>query len=178
VLIHKAIVGAATGGLVTLAALVLLLHPTGSERLVVACLLQVIVTVVVVGLIERPGVRRPTTWAGAMAGAIAFVGLSVLTLAFVPHEWITFADAELNWGRRDLLIFDTAVIDFSRQAFRDIIEAGLYTNTFAAMLALMLLWQRRFDLAEEKAAKQAAKAEKEAVPAGTSAYGRPMTKQA
>ena len=40
------------------------------------------------------------------------------------------------------------------------------------------LWQRRFDLAEEKAAKQAAKAEKEAVPAGTSAYGRPMTKQA
>jgi hypothetical protein len=180
VLVHKAIVGAATGGLLTVVAAVLLFHPSGSERLVVAALLQVLVTLVVMGMIMRPRPKREITWAGAMLGSITLTGVLILALGSVPHEWITFADAELQWGRRDLIFVNTPAIDVSRQAVRDMIEAGLYTNTFAAVLALFLMWQRRYEMADERAAKVAAapagEQERERVPTGTSAFGRPVSR--
>ena len=175
-LVHRGIVGAATGGLVTVAGLALLLHPTGSQRLVTVAVIQVLLTVVAIRMIMQPGPKRPLTWPMAMLGAIAVTGVSLIALGQVPHEWITYADAQLNWGRRDLIIVQLGPIDFSRMALRDMIEAGLYTNSFAAMLAMFLMWQRRHAWAEERAAAQAV--EGESVPAGDSAYGRPMTKRA
>lgn len=176
-LVHRLIVGAALGGLATVCALVLVLSPAGSERLIVASALQIVIMAAVMRKIMSPGERQPVTWPQAMLGAVLVAGFSLLALGQVPHEWISFADAELGWGRRDLILIDLPVLpfDISRQAVRDMITAGLYTNTFAGMIAMWLMWQRRHEMAEERTKEAEAK---EPVAAGTSAYGRPVMKQA
>lgn len=176
-LVHRLIVRAALGGLATVIALILLLDRTGSQRLVVASILQIVIMAAAMYRIDHPGERSSVTWPKAMLGAVAVAGFSLLALGQVPHEWISFADAELGWGRRDVIMIDLPVLpfDISRQAVRDIIAAGLYTNTFAGMLAMWLMWQRRFELADERAQE---KEQPAPVPAGTSAYGRPVMKQA
>ncbi len=176
-LVHRLIVGAALGGLATVCALVLVLSPEGSERLIVASALQIVIMLAVMRKIMHPGERQPVTWPQAMLGAVLVAGFSLLALGQVPHEWITLADSELGWGRRDLILIDLPILpfDISRQAVRDMITAGLYTNTFAGMVAMWLMWQRRFEMAEERAQETEAG---EPVPAGTSAYGRPVMKQA
>lgn len=178
VLVHRMLVGNASGGLMTVIALALILHPSGSERLVVAGLLQVVATSAIMLRIQNPGEPRPLTWAKAITGALLVAGLALLAFGSVPHEWITYADAELGWGRRDLILINLPVLpfDISRMAVRDIIAAGIYTNSFAAALAIWLMWQRRFEWAEERAKERGA--EPQPIPAGTSAYGRPLTKQA
>lgn len=176
-LVHRLIVGAALGGLATVCALVLIFSSTGSERLIVASALQIVLMMGFMHWIMHPGERKALTWPKAMVGAVGVAGFSLLALGQVPHEWITFADAELGWGRRDLILIDLPILrfDISRQAVRDIIAAGLYTNTFAAMLAMWLMWQRRHEMAEQRAKEAESK---EPVAAGTSAYGRPVMKQA
>lgn len=172
--IHHRIIGATMGMLVAIGAVVLMAHRTGSERLIVALLLQLVVMQVVMAMIQWPRERKPLTWPQAMLGAVVVSGLALLAFGSVPHEWITYADAELGWGRRDLLVIETPIIDVSRQAIRDIIAAGLYMQNFAAALGFWILWQRRHEMAEEriKAARESGP-----VPAGTSPYGRPVTKQ-
>lgn len=176
--VHKLIIGAAVGALLTIVVLVLALAPGGSQRLVVAAALQLLAMAVIMARIERPGERRLLTWPMAMLGAIVVAGLSLVAFGQVPHEWITYADSELNWGRRDLILIELPGLpfDISRMAIRDIIAAGLYTMNFAAAVAMWLLWQRRHELAEERA--KARVEEPGPVPAGTSAYGRPLSKQA
>ena len=39
---------------------------------------------------------RPTTWAEAMAGAVAVFFLMTLAYGIIPHEWITFSDKYLQ----------------------------------------------------------------------------------
>lgn len=175
--VHRMIVAAAGGGVAAVAGLALLFHRSGSERLVVASALQLVVMLGIMYMIRHPGDRKVLTWPQAMFGAIVVAGLSLLAFGSVPHEWITYADAELGWGRRDLILINLPVLpfDISRMAIRDIIAAGMYTNSFAAALAMWLMWQRRHEMAEERAAEQAA--EPQPVPAGTSAYGRPLAKQ-
>lgn len=182
--VHKAIVGATLGGLLTIVALVIGLWVVvegngfaGAQRLVVASLLQVVAMLVIMRMIARPGPRRRLTWATAMLGAVLVSGLSLLALGLVPHEFLTYAGAELHWDRRDLIMIDLPVLPFgiSRQAVRDAITAGMYTNSFVAALAMWIMWQRRHDEAEARA--QARQEEPAPVPAGTSAYGRPLSKQ-
>lgn len=183
--VHKAIVGATLGGLLTIVGLVVLLHVIlgdgsfdGARRLIVASAAQVAVMLVIMRMISRPRPKRPLTWATAMFGAVLVAGLSLLTMGLVPHEWITFADTEMEWNRRDVIAWQPPLLPFgiSRQAVRDIIEAGMYTNSFAAALAFWLMWQRRHEMAEQRA--QVRVEERELVPAGTSAYGRPLSEEA
>lgn len=202
--VHKGIVGATLGGLATVLGVVVVFHVMlgegaffGSEgnatrRLLVAVALQLVVMLAIMGLIERPRPRRPLTWVAAMCGALAVAALSLLAFGSVPHEFINFADSQLSWNRRDLIFVGSAgtLLDWgwlpfniSRQAVRDILVAGLYTNSFAAALAFWLLWQKRYDLATAKLERGAARGEdqereRELVPAGTSAYNRPVSKEA
>lgn len=201
-LVAKGIVGATLGGLATVFGAVAVFHVmlgdgaffggegNATRRLLVAIALQIIVMLLIMMKITRPGSPRPLTWVSAMVGALAVGGLSLLVFGSVPHEMINFFDSELSWNRRDLIfigeggnLLDVSALPFniSLQALRDVIVAGLYTNSFAAALAFWLMWQRRFALADEAAAKKAAKGEdveRELVPGGTSAFGRPVSKEA
>ena len=44
----------------------------------------------------------PLTWGEAMVGATYVFGVFFWAYAVVPHQWLTFADAELGW-RSDLV---------------------------------------------------------------------------
>lgn len=185
--VPKMLIGATIGMLVSIAGAVIVWYViiegggfADTQRLIVAIVLQLVVMLVIMAMIERPGPRRPLTWPMAMLGAVAVAGVSLLAFGSVPHEWITFADAELNWGRRDLVMFDLPGVipfDISRMAVRDIIEAGMYTQSFAAALGFWLLWQRRHQMAEEKEQALQAREERRLEPAGTSAYGRPLARE-
>lgn len=203
-LVPKAIIGATIGGLATMFGAVVVFHVMfgegaffGSEgnatrRLLVALVLQILVMLLIMIRILRPGPRREVTWVAAICGALAVAGVSLLAFGSVPHEMINFFDSELSWNRRDLIFIGKggSLLDiplpfqFSRQALRDIIVAGSYTNVFAAALGFWLMWQRRYELAEAAAEKRAARLlppadeDRELVPAGTSAYGRPVSKEA
>lgn len=124
-------------------------------------------------MVRRPPSKEPLTWLRAMVGALGVFSLFLLGFAVVPHEWLNYADSVLGWGRRDLIVVDTPLIDVSRQAIRDVVVVGIYGFVFTATLALWHLWQRREQLFHQEKAPAAGR-----VPAGTSAYGRPLYKRA
>jgi len=184
VLVHKAIVGLALGGLIAVIVLSLVLHVilgdgtfADIQRFAIAGLLQVITMLVIVRLITNPPPRKALTWARAMAGAVLVSGLALLAFGSVPHEFLSFAGSGLHWDRRDLIMIDLPALpfDISRQAVRDIAVAGLYTNSFAGALGLWIMWQRRREMAEEQV--QAREGERVPVAVGTSAFGRPVARQ-
>jgi len=133
-------------------------------------------------LSERLGLRyrgAEPTWAGALFGAVYVFALFLLGYAVVPHEWITFADGYLQWGRDKFVIetgtripgLGSATWPFSidAQAVRDIVAVGIYLVFFGANLALWSLWQKRPAAPEEGEAGEAA-----ARPVRTSPFGRPV----
>ena len=181
---HKAIAGLAVGGLIAIVAVSLVFHVilgdgtfADTQRFVVASALQIITMFVIMGMIQRPRPRKPLTWAAAMAGAVLVSGLSLLAFGLVPHEFLNFAGSGLQWDRRDLVMIDLPVVafDISRQAVRDLIVAGMYTNSFAGALAMWIMWQRRHEMADQRT--EASEVERVPVPIGTSAYGRPVARQ-
>jgi hypothetical protein len=135
-------------------------------------------------LAERLGLRYrsadPVTWAGAMFAAVYVFALFLLGYAVIPHEWITFADGYLQWGR-DKFVFKTgtpipglgsATWPFSvdAQAVRDIVVVGIYLVFFGLNLALWSLWQKRPAAPEPEGEAPEARP----APARTSVFGRPV----
>lgn len=125
-------------------------------------------------LMTRPKPDRPLTWAKAMLGAILLTALIVVAFGMLPHEWLTFADAQLKWGRRDLYFFQTYPVKVSKQAVRDIIATGIYGVNFGMLVVGWIAWQRRDELQARRRERRATRPEP--VPAGTSAFGRPVSK--
>lgn len=131
----------------------------------VAFVASVLVLAAGVGVVLWYGRRRPTdqpaTWGEAyVAGTFAFF-LLFWAYGVVPHQWLTWADNELNW-RADELFLDTYSIDVTKQAVRDIIVVGIYGALLGGQIALWSWWQRRGKAPEP-----------ETKP---SPYGRPLLK--
>jgi hypothetical protein len=116
---------------------------------------------------RRPG--APLTWGEAMAAAV-FVYLTMfLAYGIVPHQWLAWADNELNW-RADKILYGpgdlVAKLPFTMtyQVLRDIIAAGLYVVFLGGMVVLWSMWQNR------------GKTKPAELP--VSSYGRPLVKKA
>lgn len=149
------------------------------QRLVVVGVLWLLSIGIITMLVLNPRPKRELTWARAMVGAILVAGVALLVFGSLPTEWITYADSHLGWGRNDLVLINLPgfiPFDISKMAVRDMITAGVYTMNFAFALKLWVMWQQRYELAEQRAEKRAAPSGP--VPAGTSSYGRPLSKQA
>ena len=116
---------------------------------------------------RAPG--TPVTWGEAMAAA-AFVYFTMfLAYGVVPHQWLAWADNELNW-RADKILYGpgdiVAKLPFTvtYQVLRDIIVAGLYVVFLGGMVFLWSMWQNR------------GKTKPAELP--VSSYGRPLVKKA
>jgi hypothetical protein len=112
---------------------------------------------------------RTTTWAEAMAGAVAVLFLMVLAYGVVPHEWITFADKYLQWTP-DKIFIETYPVKVSYEAVRDFVVVGIYVVLLGANLKLWTMWQGRLTPKAEAAG--------EAKPSRLSRFGRPLKTQA
>jgi hypothetical protein len=153
-------------------------RPAG--RLIWFSLILVVMLVPVIVALRRPKPDRPATWAMAMAGAVYVFALMLLAYAIIPHEFMQFAEAYLQWDKNHYLIKSTTAIPIMESwnwpfsidlaAVRDIVAVGIYGLFFVGNIALIVLWQKRPTESEAAA--------KEPVPAGRSRFGRPLKARA
>ena len=146
----------------------------------VAFVASLIVTFVIVGGIVAYQNRRPAdqvvTWGEAMIGSVVVFFLMFWVYGVVPHQWLTWADNELNW-RTDKILFGPFDIFRSQQdggwspirinyvVVRDLIAVVIYLVALGGNIAMWSAWQKR-------GAKQDA-----ATTPERSTFGRPLVKE-
>lgn len=97
--------------------------------------------------------RRPAdaslTWGEAMAAATFAFFVFFMAYGVVPHQWLTWAENELNWRSDQLLagpgeIF-TKVLPFELTylVLKDVVATVIYGVFLAAHLAVWAMWQNR-----------------------------------
>ncbi len=120
--------------------------------------------------------RRPVgtrlTWGEAMLAATFVFFVLFLAYGVVPHQWLTWADTELNWRPDRILVGPGEVFTFlpfelTYQVMRDIVVSGIYGAFLAAQVVVWKVWQGR------GTAKPADRRELEKSP-----FGRPLVKGA
>lgn len=154
------------------------LRPAG--RLIWFSLITIAMLVPVLVALRKPKSDRPTTWAQALAGSIYVFALFLLAYAVIPHEWITFADKYLQWGKDQYVTKSTTAIPFATswnwpmsidmQAVRDVVVALIYAVFFGLNIALFVLWQKRPTKSELET--------RAPVEVGRSRFGRPLKAKA
>lgn len=147
------------------------LRPAG--RLFWSSVVTFIAIAVLLVWTRKPKSPEPVTWAGAMAGAVAVFGLMILAFGTVPHEWLTFANSYLNWGKDQFIIENNPVVPFNvtKAVAADTIEVLIYGFYLVTTVVLLVMWQKRpVRKPEEAPAEAEARTETR-----TSAYGRPVT---
>ena len=146
----------------------------------VAFALSIVVTVVLVAAIlaytKRRPVGTPVTWGEAMFGAmIVFFGMFWI-YGVVPHQWLAWADNELNWRTDKLFVGPGGILRAQAQGgsfpftityvvIRDIIASGIYVVGVGAQVALWMIWQNRGKKAEAAEAVE------------LSSFGRPLVRE-
>jgi hypothetical protein len=124
---------------------------------------------------RKPG--APLTWGQAMAAAVFAFFMMFWWFGVIPHQWLSWADNELNWRSDRVLyglfdIFKPAPaggfipMTINWQHIRDLIAVAIYGVALGGMIYVWAWWNDRKKKAEAAAA---------IVP--TSAYGRPLVKQ-
>jgi hypothetical protein len=132
------------------------------------------VTEIVIGLLgvaavfvygRRRPVGAPISWGQAMLAATYAMFMFFWWYAVIPHQWLTWADAELEWTVDRILIesnsFQPITINF--QALRDIVVVLIYGLGIALHVGLWAWWNDR------------SKPRPVEVPA--SRYGRPLVRK-
>jgi hypothetical protein len=139
---------------------------------VVAFVFSVLAMLLACALIPAFARRRmpgtPLSWGEAMVAALYVFFVMFLAWGIVPHQWLTYADKDLQW-RKDKILFgpgdivDKLPFTVTYEVIRDLIAVGIYGITLGGMIALWSLWQSR------------GKEKPKEIP--TSAYGRPLVKK-
>ena len=125
--------------------------------------------------------ERKATWAECFAGAVGVFALFALAYAIVPHEYLTFANAQLEWGDNSKFIWTSNddilglinihyPFNFDFPALRDIIVSGMYVQFLVLNIWLWSKWQKRFEVKPEP--------DPSAVPERKSRFGRPLRRNA
>ena len=146
----------------------------------VAFALSIVVTVALVAAIgaytKRRPVGTPVTWGEAMFGAmIVFFGM-FWVYGVVPHQWLAWADNELNWRTDKLFVGPGGILRAQAQGgsfpftityvvIRDIIASGIYVVAVGVQVAMWMVWQNRGKKAEAAEAVE------------LSSFGRPLVRE-
>jgi hypothetical protein len=154
-------------------------HEQDEERLpdMVAFIASILATVVLLWGIRwyqnRTPVDHEFTWGEAMLFATYVFLIFFWVYGVVPHQWMQWADSELNWrpdrylvGPQLMWTGDQGIVEWalpftlSYSVLRDFVAVGIYGVFFGGNIVMWKQWQNRD---EEKAA-----------PTPTSEYGRPL----
>ena len=158
------------------------LAPNG--RLIWFTLITLVMIALVVRKMRTPKPDRPTTWAEAMGGAVYTFAMFLLMYAIIPHEFITASDKYWNLSTNRYIIKSTTAIPFNKawnwpfsidlqHGLRDPLVVVIYLIFFGLNIAVFVMWQKR-----PTAAQAAEAAERPAVDAGKSRFGRPLKAKA
>ena len=139
----------------------------------VAFLVSFVATILLTLAVIPYGKRRPPgtpiTWGQAMLAATYAFAVLFLAYGIVPHQWLAWADNELNW-RADKILYGpgdiVAKLPFTvtYQVLRDLVAATIYVVFLGGMVFVWSMWQRR------------GKTKPAELP--VSSYGRPLVKKA
>jgi hypothetical protein len=153
-------------------------RPAG--RLIWFTVILIVMMIPVIIMLRKPKSEKPTTWAQAMAGSVYVFALFLLVYAIIPHEFITFADKYLQWGKDKYVIKSTTQlpgisafnwpVSIDMQAVRDVAVVVIYNIFFIANIILFVKWQDRKPASAE--------AEEKPVVVGRSRFGRPLKAKA
>ena len=146
----------------------------------VAFALSIVVTVVLVAGVFAYMKRRPVgtrvTWGEAMFGAMIAFFAMFWVYGVVPHQWLAWADNELNWRTDKLFVGPGGILraqahggsfpfTITYVVIRDIIASGIYVVAIAGHVAMWHLWQNRGKKAEAAEAVE------------LSSFGRPLVRE-
>lgn len=133
----------------------------------------VLMTLAVIPYAKRRPIGTPVTWAESMLAAVYVFLVFFLAYGVVPHQWITHADAELNWRPDRILtgptVGDQGLLEYlpfeiTYQVVRDIIVVVIYGLFLGLQIWIWSYWQKR---GKKKPSLE--------LPAST--YGRPLVKK-
>jgi hypothetical protein len=128
--------------------------------------------------------EKQATWAECFAGAVGVFALFTLGYAILPHEWLTFANADLEWGEATKFVWKSNQpilgldflpnypFNFDFPAVRDIVVTGIYVVFLGANLKLWVMWQKRHEV------KPAPAEGEEGAVVKRSRFGRPLRAKA
>ena len=146
----------------------------------VAFALSILVTVALVGAVlaymKRRPVGTPVTWGEAMFGAMIAFFAMFWVYGVVPHQWLAWADNELNWRTDKLFVGPGGVLraqahggsfpfTITYVVIRDMIACAIYGVAIAGHVAMWSLWQNRGKKAEAAEAVE------------LSSFGRPLVRE-
>jgi hypothetical protein len=103
----------------------------------------------VVAYMKRRPLDASLTWGEAMAAATFAFFVVFMAYGVVPHQWLTWADNELNWRADRLLLGPgevfTKVLPFELTylVLRDVVVSAIYGGFLGAHMALWAAWQNR-----------------------------------
>lgn len=145
----------------------------------VAFTLSVVITLLITGGIVAYSKRRPAgqphTWGEAMLGAFVVFFLMFWAYGVVPHQWLVWAENELNW-RSDKFFIGWGgflkpqpdggwnPITLNYLVIEHIIAVVIYAVMLGGNMWLWSIWQNR---GKDDAAASPAR----------SAFGRPLVKE-
>jgi hypothetical protein len=127
---------------------------------------------------NRRPVGAPLTWGEAIFAATLAFALMFWAYGVVPHQWLQWANNELEWNaakpllKPDQFTFFSDTIrlppfSVSYETLSHTIVVVIYGIFLGAHVAAWSIWQNRGKRAEQKAQRELA----------PSSYGRPLVKQ-
>ena len=155
----------------------------------VSLIISFAMTAVIVRVARNRPVGTPLTWGEAFVAAVWVFTLLFLLYGVVPHQFLAWADNELEWrsdkigiplgplggllngklGVVDGLLFPKGIplpngyFIVTAQVLRDIIAAGIYIVFLLIQIKMWLWWQKRDKVKPDQGEL-------------TSAYGRPLVR--
>ena len=96
---------------------------------------------------QRP-LDATLTWGHAMLAATFVFFVLFMAYGVVPHQWLTWADNELNWRPDRLLsgpgaVFEKLPFDLTYLVLRDAVVSAIYGGFLVAQVVVWKLWQTR-----------------------------------
>ena len=118
-------------------------RPAG--RLIWSTLIFAIGTVIAFRLAKKPKRAEPSTWAQTILGAMLVWAMMALGYGTIPHEWLTFGTAYLNFNTATYVLRQNSFIptDITRSVVIDIGTTVIYGVVLVLQVWLFVLWQKR-----------------------------------
>jgi len=147
---------------------------------VVAFVLSIVVTAALAGAVgayaRRRPVGTPVTWGEAMFGSMVVFFAMFWVYGVVPHQWLAWADNELNWRTDKLFVGPGGILraqahggsfpfTITYVVVRDVIASGIYVVGVAGQVWMWMAWQNRGSKAEAAGAVE------------LSGFGRPLVRE-
>ncbi len=146
---------------------------------VVSWIIALLSLVPVLMIMKSRPAGKPATWGENMIGATYTFFVLFWIYGTVPHQWLTFAESELNWRSDRFLIGPRLPWDSSQgilewalpltltyTVVKDLIAVLIYGVALVANVAVFSMWQRRDETVKAPELES------------TSRYGRPIVRAA